>query len=53
MINSWVLFLFSCFPMHPVSYDNGVNAQEMGINTPAVVLPDCWKMMLYVCDFVV
>ena len=41
MINSWVLFLFSYFPVHPVSYDNVMNAQEMGINTPAGVLSIC------------
>ena len=53
MINSCVLSLFSYFPVHPVSYDDGMNAQQMGINTPAGVFPDYWKIMLYVCDFVV
>ena len=53
VINNWVLFLIFCFPVHPVYYDNGMNAQEMEINAPTGVRPDCCKMMLYVCDFVV
>ena len=43
----------SMFKSDSISYDNGMNAQEIGINTPGGVLPNCLKMMLSVCDFVV